>query len=159
MVIMKRAFSFTLLWVCFSLAYGASAQSSSDHLKWQHSYEEATKQAAAEHKPILMVFAGSDWCKPCIMLRREVWDTPAFHDYAQEHFVLLELDFPRFKKNQLPEEQKKDNEQLAERYNQEGVFPLVVLTDAQGQVLGKTGYQPGGPENYISHLEQLLQHN
>ena len=156
---MKRVFYLALLWAFLSVGANASAQSGSNDIKWQHRYEEAARQAAAEHKPILMVFAGSDWCKPCIMLRREVWDTPAFRDYAKEHFVLLELDFPRFKKNQLPEEQKKDNEQLAERYNQEGVFPLVVLTDEQGHILGKTGYQPGGPEKYISHLEQLLQHN
>jgi len=156
---MKRAFSFALLGAFFVLGFSASAQSGVGEFKWQHSLEAATKQAAEEHKPILMVFAGSDWCKPCIMLRREVWETPAFRDYAKDHFVLLELDFPRFKKNQLPADQTKYNEQLAGQYNREGVFPLVVLTDEKGQVLGKTGYQPGGPEKYISHLEQLLQHN
>ncbi|MCP2044320.1 thioredoxin family protein [Pontibacter sp. HSC-36F09] len=153
---MQRAFSFALLWALLSLGYTANAQATTDNLKWEHRYEEAARQAAADHKPILMVFAGSDWCKPCILLRREVWDTPAFRDYAKEHFVLLELDFPRFKKNQLPEEQKKYNEQLADKYNQEGLFPLVVLTDEKGNVLGKTGYQPGGPDKYIPHLEQLL---
>lgn len=153
---MQRAFSFALLWALLTLGYTANAQSNTDDVKWAHSYEAAAKQATAEHKPILMVFAGSDWCKPCILLRREVWDTPAFRDYAKDHFVLLEFDFPRFKKNQLPEEQKKYNEQLADKYNQEGLFPLVVLTDDQGNVLGKTGYQPGGPDKYIAHLEQLL---
>ncbi|WP_299700423.1 thioredoxin family protein [uncultured Pontibacter sp.] len=153
---MKRALAFALFWAFLSVGFAASAQSNTDEPKWQHRYEEAAKQAAAEHKPILMVFAGSDWCKPCIMLRKEVWDTPAFRDYAKDHFVLVELDFPRFKKNQLPDEQKKSNEQLAEKYNQEGLFPLVVLTDEQGKVLGKTGYQPGGPDKYITHLEQLL---
>ena len=154
---MKRIFFLALLWVIFPLSYSANAQTKPAEATWQHNYETAAKQAATEHKPILMVFAGSDWCKPCIMLRKEVWDTPAFRDYAREHFVLLELDFPRFKKNQLPAEQTRYNEQLASRYNKEGIFPLVVLTDERGQVLAKTGYQSGGPEKYISHLEQLLQ--
>lgn len=154
---MKHLFSAVLLWAFLLAGFAANAQTSQHKTTWQHSYEAAAKQAAAEHKPILMVFAGSDWCKPCIMLRKEVWDSPEFQNYAKDHFVLLELDFPRFKKNQLPEDQKKYNEQLAEKYNQEGLFPLVVLTDEQGKVLGKTGYQAGGPEKYIAHLEHLLQ--
>lgn len=153
---MKKAFSLALAGALFLLAFHASAQLGSGGTKWEHSFESAAKQAATEHKPILMVFAGSDWCKPCIMLRREVWDTEAFNHYAQDHFVLLELDFPRFKKNQLPAEQTKHNEQLAGQYNKEGVFPLVVLTDEAGHVLGKTGYLAGGPEKYIAHLEQIL---
>ena len=158
MVIMKRAFSFTLLWVCFLLAYRANAQSSPDQQKWQHNYEEATKQAAAEHKPILMVFAGSDWCKPCILLNKEVWNTDTFAKYAKDNLVLLELDFPRFKKNQLPAEQVKHNEQLAEKYNTEGIFPLVVLVDEDGSVISKIGYKTGGPEAYVQHLDKLLHH-
>lgn len=154
---MKRNIFLALLWVLISFAYSANAQTKPDQTTWQHNYEAAAKQAATEHRPILMVFAGSDWCKPCIMLRKEVWDTPEFREYANNHFVLLELDFPRFKKNQLPAEQTRYNEQLASRYNKEGVFPLVVLTDERGQVLAKTGYQPGGPEKYIAHLELLLQ--
>lgn len=105
-----------------------------------------------------MVFAGSDWCKPCIMLRKEVWDTEAFRNYAKDHFILLELDFPRFKKNQLPADQVKQNEQLASEFNKEGTFPLVVITDAEGHVLGRTGYKAGGPEKYIQHLESLMHH-
>ncbi|MDX5417777.1 MAG: thioredoxin family protein [Hymenobacteraceae bacterium] len=153
---MKRILFFALLLAVLPISFRSIAQTKPDNLTWQRTYEAAAKQAATEHKPILMVFAGSDWCKPCIMLRKEVWESPEFRDYAKDHFVLLELDFPRFKKNQLPEKQKKYNEQLAERYNQEGIFPLVVLTDERGNVLGKTGYQPGGPGKYIAHLEQLL---
>ncbi len=156
LVYMKRVLFFALLWVLLPLSYSAGAQSKPVEVTWQHSYEEAARQAAVEHKPILMVFAGSDWCKPCIMLRKEVWDKPEFREYAREHYVLLELDFPRFKKNQLSADQTRYNEELASRYNKEGLFPLVVLTDERGQVLAKTGYQPGGPEKYITHLEQLL---
>ncbi len=147
-----------LLGLCLMfLSAGAFAQATpAQHDNWQHNYDEAVKQAKAEHKPILMVFAGSDWCKPCIMLRKEVWDTPTFQKYAKDNLVLLELDFPRFKKNQLPEAQMKHNEALASKYDKEGLFPLVVLTDAEGKVLGKTGYKPGGPEKYIQQLQSLL---
>jgi thioredoxin-related protein len=124
--------------------------------KWYTNYNEAAQVAKAENKPIMMVFAGSDWCKPCIMLRKEVWDTDAFKQYAQQNLVLVELDFPRFKKNQLPQEQVKHNEEMAAKYNKEGSFPLVVLTKPDGSIIAKTGYQAGGPDKYIPHLQQLL---
>ncbi|WP_255487925.1 thioredoxin family protein [Pontibacter deserti] len=135
----------------------ATAQTAA-HENWLHEYNTALKQAKAEHKPILMVFAGSDWCKPCIMLNKQVWETETFEKYAKENLVLLELDFPRFKKNQLPAEQVKHNEQLAEKYNTEGIFPLVVLVDENGKVISKTGYKTGGPEAYVKHLNELLHH-
>ncbi|WP_347158668.1 thioredoxin family protein [Pontibacter chitinilyticus] len=142
-----------LLFISLSSAFAQTAAATDD---WKTSYEAAAKEAQAAHKPIMMVFAGSDWCKPCIMLRKEVWESQAFKDYAKDNLVLLELDFPRFKKNQLPAEQTKQNEGLASKYNQEGVFPLVVLTDADGKVIAKTGYQAGGPKKYVEHLKSLL---
>ena len=155
---MKKVIRITLLLLglTFISLHSPAQTSSASGLQWQHSLADAMQEAGTSHKPILMVFSGSDWCKPCIMLRKEVWETEAFVKYAQDNLVLLELDFPRFKKNQLPSEQRKYNEQLASRYNQEGVFPLVVLTDEEGQVLAKTGYEPGGAAHYIEHLQGLL---
>ncbi|WP_445323656.1 thioredoxin family protein [Pontibacter sp. H249] len=146
-----------LFFVCFTgIIITAQAQNPDTHNSWLHSYDAALKQAKAEHKPILMVFSGSDWCKPCILLSREVWSTEAFAYYAKDNLVLLELDFPRFKKNQLPAAQTKHNEQLAGVYNKEGEFPLVVLINEDGSVIGKTRYKAGGPEAYVKHLDELL---
>ena len=47
---------------------------------------------------------------------------------------------------------------MAAKYNQEGVFPLVVLLDPAGEVIAKTGYRQGGTHNYIQHLNSLI-HN
>ncbi|MBR0570583.1 thioredoxin family protein [Microvirga sp. STS03] len=155
----KRISQLVFLFVAmFATASHAQAQTIAAHEAWLHQYNAAMKQAKAEHKPVLMVFAGSDWCKPCILLNKEVWNTDTFAKYAKDNLVLLELDFPRFKKNQLPAEQVKHNEQLAEKYNTEGVFPLVVLVDEDGNVISKTGYQTGGPEAYVQHLNKLLHH-
>jgi thioredoxin-related protein len=154
----KNCLFFFVLGLIFSFNSVFAGNTSAPGKEWKVKYNDAVKEAKVVHKPILMVFAGSDWCKPCIMLRKEVWDTEAFRTYAKDHYVLLELDFPRFKKNQLPAEQVKQNEQLASQFNKEGTFPLVVLTDAEGHVLGKTGYKAGGPEKYIQHLESLMHH-
>jgi thioredoxin-related protein len=123
--------------------------------QWKTNFEAATTEAKASDRPVLMVFAGSDWCKPCIMLRKEVWESDSFMKYAQDNLILVELDFPRMKKNQLSAVQTKQNESLAAKYNKEGIFPLVVLTDANGNVIAKTGYKPGGPDKYIAHLKEI----
>jgi thioredoxin-related protein len=124
--------------------------------QWQNNYDVAIAKATEENKPILLSFAGSDWCKPCIMLTREVFEDQKFKDYAAENLVLLQLDFPRLKKNLLSEEQTKHNEKLAAKYNKTGEFPLVVLINTKGEVIAKTGYQKGGADNFISYLKSVL---
>lgn len=119
---------------------------------WLTDYEAALKQAKAEDKRVLLDFTGSDWCGWCIKLKSEVFDTPAFSNYAKSRLVLVELDFPRGKA-QTPAV-KKQNEELARKFNVRG-FPTIIILDANGKLLGQTGYRPGGPENYIAELDKI----
>ncbi len=97
---------------------------------------EAAKKAAKEqNKLILLNFSGSDWCGPCIVLRRDYIQSEVFQAMAKGNLVMVNADFPRKKKNQLPPEQVKKNEALAEKYNKEGFFPYTLLLDANGKVL------------------------
>ncbi len=123
---------------------------------WKTDYAVALSQAKQEHKTVMLYFSGSDRCKPCILLKKEVFDTETFHDYANGNLVPVKLDFPRLKKHRLPEEQMRQNEALANRFNHEGAFPSVVFLDANEHVIEKSGYRPGGPAEYINYLERIL---
>ena len=123
---------------------------------WHTNLATAQALAKATHRPLLAVFSGSDWCKPCIMLKQEVFDKPEFEQFAKDKFVLARFDFPRSKKNKLPATQTKANEQAAAQLNKEGSFPLVVVLSPEGKVLAKTGYRPGGATTYDAYLTQLL---
>lgn len=125
--------------------------------EWQTDFEKAKNTASTEDKPIILVFQGSDWCAPCIKLDRQVWSTAVFKEYASEHYVMLQADFPRKKENSLLETQAKANAKLAETYNKNGIFPLVVVLDANGNVLGKTGYKKTTPEQYIKELNAFTE--
>lgn len=103
--------------------------------QWEPDFENAKKTAINEHKLILLNFSGSDWCGPCIMLRKDYIDSEAFQDMAKDNLVLVNADFPRKKKNQLTELQVKRNEALAEKYNKAGQFPYTLLLDSNGTVL------------------------
>jgi len=123
---------------------------------WVSSLPAALAQAKASQRPVLAVFSGSDWCKPCMMLKQEVFDQPEFASFAQDKFVLARFDFPRNKKNRLDATQTKLNEDAAAQLNREGTFPAVVLLSPEGKVLARTGYRPGGATAYDAYLTQLL---
>ena len=56
---------------------------------WLTDFPKAQAQAKAEHKNILLDFTGSDWCPPCNVLRKEVYNTQEFADYARTNLVLV----------------------------------------------------------------------
>ena len=123
---------------------------------WIGNFTEAQKQAKATHKQILINFSGSDWCGPCIRLRKEILESESFEGYASAHLLLVRADFPRQKKNQLSKEQIKLNESLAEVYNKDGKFPYTVLVDENGKVLKSwDGFPDESPQAFVTELDKL----
>ncbi|MES2277735.1 MAG: thioredoxin family protein [Bacteroidota bacterium] len=120
---------------------------------WIGDFKEATAEAAKDNKLILINFSGSDWCGPCIRLRKEILETATFEAYAKDHLVLVRADFPRQKKNRLDAAQVKRNEALADKYNPEGKFPLTLLVDKNGKVI-KTwdGFPNESPDKFVEEV-------
>ena len=104
-------------------------------IQWEPSFENAKKTAKEKNQLILLNFSGSDWCAPCILLRKDFLESDTFTTFASDHLVLVNADFPRKKKNQGSPELIKRNEALAEQYNKGGAFPLTLLLNADGKVL------------------------
>ena len=141
---MKKIVSITILF--FVLSFNASAQD------WLTNFNEAKTQASEKNINIVLVFQGSDWCAPCKKLDKEIWSTPEFQKLAKGHFVMLQADFPRRNANKLSEDLEKQNAKLAETYNNQGFFPLVVVLDKNGKLLGKMGYEKSTPSDYFKKL-------
>ena len=118
----------------------------------------AAAQALAKNtnRPLVVVFSGSDWCKPCVVYEQEVFAQPAFKAYAANRLVLAHFDYPRLPQNQLSAAQTKLNATAAAQFNREGDFPLAVIVSPQGQVVAKTGYIAGGPAAFQTYLEKIL---
>ena len=120
---------------------------------WLTNFELARKLAVEDGKPILMVFSGSDWCKPCMILHETILNTEEFSAYAKDHVVLLKVDFPSFRKNRLSKEHQKHNDALAEKYNEQGYFPNVLLVDAEGNIIAQISYSKGMKvQSFINQL-------
>ena len=122
---------------------------------WKTNFEEAKLEAAKENKNILLVFSGSDWCAPCIKLDNVVWKSEAFKAEAEKNWVIYKADFPKKKANQLPVELTESNKKLAEKYNRNGSFPLVILLDKTGKVIGMTGFKNILASEYIQLIHSL----
>ena len=122
---------------------------------WMTDLEESKKLASEENKKIILVFQGSDWCAPCIKLDREIWSSEEFKNHAKKNYIMLQADFPRKKKNALPETQQEKNNQLAELYNKNGYFPFVVILNKSGKVLGEMGYLKISPNEYITKINSF----
>lgn len=121
---------------------------------WVLDFNKAETQAQETHQLILINFSGSDWCGPCIRTHREIFEKEAFENYAKDSLVLVRADFPRLKKNQLPAEQLKKNNELALKYNPEGDFPLTLLVDEQGKVIKEwKGFPDVSPEEFVNQIK------
>jgi len=138
-----------LLAICLMMLFSTGVE-------WLGDFDAAKKEATDKHKLILINFSGSDWCGPCIRLRKEILETPAFENYAAEHLILVRADFPRQKKNQLSKDQVKKNEKLADMYNSQGKFPYTLLLDDQGKVIKSwDGFPNETPDQFIADIKKF----
>jgi thioredoxin-related protein len=139
--------------VAVALLFIFTGASRGEDNSWLTDIEAAKAKAKAEKKLLLVDFTGSDWCVWCKRLHNEVFEKEPFTSEAPKRFVLVELDYPHEK--EFPKELRAQNEKAAKKYKIHG-FPTVLIIDAEGEVVARTGYRFGGPEKYITHLGDLF---
>ncbi|HEY9009061.1 thioredoxin family protein [Ohtaekwangia sp.] len=120
----------------------------------QQRADEAFRLASETKRPVLLVFAGSDWCAPCIRFEKKILQEKTFQDFANENLVILEADFPQRKK--LADDIKKQNEGLADQYNPAGQFPYIVLLRGDRTVLSPLHYNNESPLEFISEIKHYI---
>lgn len=120
---------------------------------WGSDYDAALAQARASGKAVLVDFTGSDWCVYCIKLRKEVLDETRFAEWAENHFVLLEVDVPQ--RANFDRALRERNIKLCDQYKVAG-YPTVLVLDDKGRPLGGLFGYIGDPETVRKTLEPGL---
>jgi len=121
-------------------------------VNWQTDFDLVIKEAKKEKKNVLLYFTGSDWCPPCKMLKKDLFETEEFK-MASKDFVLLYVDIPR-NKDILSIAQLSQNKSLLKKYNKKGVFPLLAVLSPREVLLDDySGYSMNGEIQY--HLDFL----
>ena len=126
--------------------------------QWTTGFVEARSEASSTDKDLLLLFTGSDWCPPCIVLEDEVLAKPDFAEATAGAFVPVLLDFPNGKPQ--PDATRRQNGMLHSQYKIRG-FPTILLTDARGMAYAEVDFTADlvseGPVAYAAHLMQLRQ--
>jgi len=119
---------------------------------WTTDLDKALEKAKAEKKSVLVEFTGSDWCPPCIAMRKNVFSKKEFVDAAAKKYILVELDFP--KGDQALADK---NEPMAKKYNIEG-FPTVILMTPEGKEFNRF-YASEFPQidTFLEHITKALE--
>ncbi len=139
------------LFICWGF-FAVNCVNISAEVEWVTDLQVALRRARVENKHVLLDFTGSDWCGWCMRLKGEVFDQPKFAAYAKANLIMVEVDFPRRK--ELSASQQEANNKLARKYDIEG-YPTIIVLDAKGQQIGKSGYVRGGPQAFINTLEAI----
>lgn len=79
----------------------------------------------------LLYFSGSDWCIPCMEFNASVIENKLFKDFCAQDVNLEQVDFPQKTKG-ISKNELARRDSLANLYNREGKFPLLVLIDVDG---------------------------
>ncbi len=142
-----------ITWLASITAVALSASAFATTPKgWSTDLDKAIEQAKIQKKSVLVEFTGSDWCPPCIVMRKNVFSKKEFIDAASKKFILVELDFPKG-----DEELSAKNKPLAEKFQIEG-FPTVVLLDSEGKEFTRfVASQFPKVEDFLKHLEEALE--
>ena len=119
-------------------------------LSWHLNYESAMEEAQDQRKNLLVYFTGSDWCAPCKMLKKDLFETQEFQEEAAD-YVLLYIDIPR-NRDLLSSDQYAHNKALPPKLNTKNVFPLFAVLDGKEKTLDElSGYNMNGEIRF--HME------
>jgi protein disulfide-isomerase len=122
---------------------------------WHDTFDSAMQESRETGKPVLANFTKSVSCTWCVKLKRDVFETEAFTAWAEEHVVLLNLDFQQPSRQAVSIQQQ--HQELAARHQIQG-YPTVLLLDSQENVLGKLGYMDD-PHKWIAKAESFIKAN
>jgi protein disulfide-isomerase len=119
---------------------------------WQTDYAAALRRAAREEKLVLLNFTGSDWCGWCVRLEAAVFSKPEFLAYADQHLVLLKVDFPR--KKRLPPAEAAQNARLQQQFTVRG-YPTLIVVDSTGRKIAEIDPSArSSPRAFIAAFER-----
>lgn len=151
----RFAVVFAVMVIVGLLTSAVNSQETNGPTTWTTSWPDALQQSEEHHTPIMLLFAGSDWCPWTEKLTHEVFARPDFDSWAESRVVPVMVDFPR--QSQLPASLAKQNNDLLNRYRPHlNGFPTALFVDPDGTVIGKLTYEPDGLLAWIEKAQRIV---
>ncbi len=128
-----------------SRGQGSRRQGGEGEIRWGKSLKSAQKQAEETGLPIVLLFTGTSWCGYCIKLEKEILSKKEFKQGMDGVAIGVKFEFGSSDFSKSKE---------AKTYRITGV-PAMVVVDAEGKELGRTGYIPGQtPVQYVEFFKK-----
>ena len=123
-------------------------------MNWRQDFETAQRDAAAEGKQIMLVFAGSDWEPLTQRVARRLLGTYDVMQRLKTEFELVVIDFPKTVSgfNVVPDHDQ--NRHLRQKFGVRSI-PTLVLTDAEGVPYAIEKLADLSVDAFFSKLETL----
>jgi len=138
-------------------AVETSEVSIEDEMNWYTDFKSAKVAAKKENKPMLVYFTGSDWCKPCVKLKKDFFNTPKFAEAAEDYIIVM-LDIP-YRDDIITLDQKKINKEVQKKLKV-NKFPTLLALDSRGRERNRMErYSYPDPQYYwefMSNNERLF---
>jgi thioredoxin-related protein len=114
-------------------------------------WETAREMAETENKDILIILTGSEWCRPCVRMEKDVIEQTDFVDFANSSFVIFEINLP--KHLDLNSKVVKDYNYFKNKY-QTNSLPSLILVDKNGTEKTRITNGRLSADNVIKKLKQ-----
>ena len=124
------------------------------HEQWTTDYDKAVAQAKDEQKVLFLNFTSTDGNPTVRKFNKEILGQDKFYAYAKDHGVILVDIIMGGKKSKNPATAKQ-HAAAVKKYNVKK-FPVVLIADTTGTVLGELDYAAGGPEPFIAKLDDII---
>lgn len=121
-------------------------------IEWMTDIEAASEKATREGKMLLVEFTGSDWCKACILQKKQVLAQPAFAEWVQKHYIPVEIDVPNNAALVGGKEQLQKNKKFCDEHGVK-VFPSLLIMSPELVRLGGCQGMLSTPQSAIAALE------
>lgn len=126
-------------------AAAKAAKAAKVKFKWGKSMKSAQKQSEETGLPIVLLFTGTSWCVFCMKLEKEILSQKEFKKGMDGVAIGVKFEFGSSDFSKSKE---------AKEYGIRGV-PAIVVVDAKGKELGRTGYVPGmTPAKYVEFFKK-----
>jgi hypothetical protein len=122
--------------------------------QWTTDYDQALVKAKAERKILFLNFTSMDDNATVRKFNAEILGHDTFYAYAKDHGMLLVDIIMGANKPKNPA-LKKQHRQAVKKYGVKK-FPIVLIADADGRVVGELGYAAGGPGPFIAKLDAII---
>ncbi|PCJ51606.1 MAG: hypothetical protein COA79_25765 [Planctomycetota bacterium] len=126
--------------------------------KWTMDLDAAKKIAKEKKLPIILNFTGSDWCRWCKLMDKNIFSKVKWKKYSKENILMVYIDFPSDKKR-VPSKYVERNDSLKDKYSITD-FPTFIILDIDGEtILGRTGAgEEDSPSTFIGELSSFCKY-